>query len=329
MRILIYGGGSVGLGMASCLIKAGAEVHILAREAAVALLRAQGLRRGGLFGPCHAPPESFSCSSRLDEIAPGMIFDFVLVCVKSFDTGLAARDLARHPSLWEPRTRIVLCQNGWGNREAFLAHLSGLPTYNARVITGFTHPQGNQVEITVHAEAVHVGTLGGEDLSGLETLCAALSAGDLPSRVTPHIERDLWAKMLYNCSLNPLGVIFGVTYGALADSAHTRQIMDATHDEIFAVMAAAGYQTHWKSASAYREIFYGQLVPATASHYSSTLQDIQAGKRTEIDALNGAVVELGREHAVWAPIDAMLCQMVKFQESRHLTHRGSTAGNQT
>jgi len=321
----------VGLGLSSCLIEAGASVQIVARPAAVTLLRAAGLRRGGIFGAFTAPPSAFACAATLDEIlaqpaAPaeppsqGVAladpFDFILICVKSFDTVAAARDLARHPALRAAPTSLVLCQNGWGNREAFLDECPGAPLYSARVITGFSRPRANEVEITVHADAMHLGALGSEPLVALEPLCAALIRGGLPCAVTPHIERDLWAKMLCNCSLNPLGALFDVPYGALAGSVPTRAIMNAVHEEIFRVLRAAGLRTHWPDAAAYQADFYARLVPATAAHCSSTLQDIRAGKRTEIEALSGAIVALARRHALPVPVNETLYQMVKYLEAR-------------
>jgi 2-dehydropantoate 2-reductase len=318
MRVLILGGGAVGLGLASCLIKAGAEVHIVARAATARLLREEGLRRGGIFGDHAAPPGSFGASSGTREVPLGPPFDFILVCVKSFDTPAAAADLARAPALRGPHTRVILCQNGWGNRETFLAYLPGVPLYSARVITGFSRPRPNEVEITVHADPMHVGTLGGEPLAGVEPLCTAITAGGLPCEMTPWIGRDLWAKMLYNCSLNPLGAIFDVPYGALADSEYAREIMNAIHEEVFQVMRVTGHETHWADATAYQRAFYGHLVPSTAVHCSSTLQDIRAGKRTEIDALNGAIVTLGQRHRIAVPVNTTIYRMVKFQEARHL-----------
>jgi 2-dehydropantoate 2-reductase len=316
MRVLVYGGGAVGLGLASCLIQAGAAVQIVARPATAARLSAEGLERTGIFGDCTAPPGAFAAYAGLDEIPPGVPFDFILVCVKSFDTVRAAADLARRPDLVALPACLVLCQNGWGNHEKFLEVLSGPPLYSARVITGFRRPRENAVEITVHAEAVHIGTLDTEPLGAVEPLCAALTRGGLPCETTPAIARDLWAKMLYNCALNPLGAVFGVRYGALAASPHSRAIMDTILDEIYAVMGAAGHQTHWPDAAAYRQVFYEKLIPSTAAHFSSTLQDLRAGKRTEIDALSGAVVALGRRHGIAAPVNATLHAMVKFQEGR-------------
>lgn len=316
MRVLIYGGGAVGLGLASCLIKAGAQVHILTRPTAAERLRAEGLFRSGLFGDFHARPGAFTVSGLLAEMPVGGGFEFILICVKSFDTEAAAMDLSVHAGRLGPEAKIVLCQNGWGNREAFWAYLNDFPVYSARVITGFRRLAENAVEITVHADAMHLGALGGEALAPLEPLGRAIEEGGLPCRVTGKIGHDLWAKMLYNCSLNPLGAIFDVPYGALAESEHARAIMDELHEEIFRVMQAAGYETHWPDAAAYQADFYGRLVPATAGHFSSTLQDIRAGKRTEMDALNGAIVKLGSLHHIAVPVNETVYRLVRFREGR-------------
>ena len=90
--------------------------------------------------------------------------------------------------------------------------------------------------------------------------------------------------------------------------------MNLIIDEIFMVMEAAGYRTHWDSARTYQTAFYGTLIPSTAEHFSSTLQDLQAGKRTEIDALNGAVVALGKAYGVAVPANELVCQLIKFLE---------------
>jgi 2-dehydropantoate 2-reductase len=315
MDVLIYGGGAVGLGIASCLIRPGDRVEVLARPETAAALKTEGLRRTGIFGCTHARPDAFRCCSSLDEAAGGP-YDFVLICTKSFDSASAAKDLAEHEPRLGPSATFVLLQNGWGNAEAFSAHFAKRRIYNARVITGFHRHRPNEVEITVHADAIHIGSLFAADLSAIEPLARAIRAGGIPCESTDSIEKDLWAKMLYNCALNPLGAILGVPYGALADAASTRALMDRIVEEVFAVMVAAGYQTHWPQPRQFLDIFYSRLVPDTAAHESSMLQDITAGRRTEIDALNGAVIRLAQEHRIPVPYNLAVYNLVRFLESR-------------
>jgi 2-dehydropantoate 2-reductase len=314
MDVLIHGGGAVGLGIASCLIRPGNRVEIVARPGTVAVLHREGLLRTGIFGRVHAKPEAFGCYASLDEVAGGPC-DFVLICTKSFDSAAAAKDLAGHEDRIGRGARLVLFQNGWGNAEAFAARFEKNRIYNARVITGFRRPRPNEVEVTVHADAIHVGSLFATDLSVVEPLCRAIREGGIPCESTAAIEKDLWAKMLYNCALNPLGAILGVPYGALAAAATTRSLMDRIVEEVFAVMTAAGYRTHWSEPSQFLQVFYSRLVPDTAEHKSSTLQDIAAGKRTEIEALNGAVIQLAEKHRIAVPYNLAIYDLIKFLET--------------
>jgi 2-dehydropantoate 2-reductase len=238
------------------------------------------------------------------------------VCTKSFDSAGAAEDLSRHQGLFAQNTKIILCQNGWGNAEKFLAHFPKERIYSARVITGFTRHKPNEVEITVHADAIHIGSLFDCPLAALEPLAKSITAGGIECIVVPDIEKDLWAKMLYNCALNPLGAILDVPYGALAQNQWSRDLMNRITEEVFGVLLAAGFRTHWQSADDFLKIFYEKLVPDTASHKSSTLQDIAAGRKTEIDALTGQVLLLADKYKIDVPCNLTIFSFIKFLENR-------------
>lgn len=315
MRVVVYGAGAVGLGIASCLLKSGCQVHMIGRDDTVAALGAFGLSRTGIFGCFHAEGGTFGAGTSLAELPPAP-YDFVLICTKSFDSAVAAEDLAGHPDRIGATAKLVLCQNGWGNAEVFVRHFEPERIYNARVITGFHRHKPNEVEITVHAEAIHIGSLFSSDLAGIDELCRCISDGGVPSEPTGQIARDLWAKMLYNCALNPLGAILKVPYGALAEQATTRELMEHIIREVFEVMTVSGYETHWPRPEDFIEVFYGQLVPDTAEHESSMLQDISAGRRTEIGALNGAILKLAEGCGLVVPHNRAMYSLIKFAESR-------------
>jgi 2-dehydropantoate 2-reductase len=315
MKVLIYGTGAVGLGLASCLLKSRADVGLIARAKTVTSLRQGGLLRTGIFGRFHAPPDSFSASERLDDIKKEK-FDYILVCTKSFDSADAADDLFRHQGLFDKNTRIILCQNGWGNAEKFLAHFPKERIYSARVITGFTRHKPDEVEITVHADAIHIGSLFGCPLAAVEPVAKAIAAGGIECITVSDIEKDLWAKMLYNCALNPLGAILGVPYGKLAQNQWSRDLMNRIIYEVFGVMAAAGFATHWQSADDFLKVFYDKLVPDTAGHKSSTLQSIAAGRKTEIDALTGQVLLLADKYKIDVTCNRTIFAIIRFLEGK-------------
>jgi 2-dehydropantoate 2-reductase len=315
MKVLIYAAGSVGLGIASCLLKSDIQTDLITRQETVRALKVDGLVRKGLFGDWTAQPATFGCFLSLGDLSVGE-YDHVLVCCKSFDSLNAAKDLFQHKRLFGKSTKITLFQNGWGNAEIFASFFEKSSVYNARVITGFQRFANNEVNITAHADVINIGSLFNGDLLVLQGLCKAISAGGIPCAVTDAIEKDLWAKMIYNCLLNPLGAIMGVAYGALAEQKVSREIMDGIAAEIFQVMAAAGYQTHWDSSEDFLKAFYSILIPPTARHKSSMLQDIQAGKKTEIDALNGAIIELAGKREINVPFNQTVHNLVKFMETK-------------
>ena len=315
MRALIYGGGAVGLGLASCLLKSEVQVDIVARNNTVKALQAEGLKRTGIFGDYLAKPSQFDCYSTLGEIAN--IYDYILVCTKSFDSPGAARDLFQHKTLFDEKTKIVLFQNGWGNAEAFLSFFEKEIIYSARVITGFQRTRPNEVKITVHADSIHIGSLFGADLLCVKKLREAINDGDIPCEIVQDVVKDIWEKMLYNCALNPLGAILDVPYGELAEEESTRSIMNGIIEEVFDVMTKAGYETHCKTVKDFLDIFYDKLVPSTAAHKSSTLQDIEAKKPTEIEALNGAVIKLAENLGIPVPCNSVVYNIIKFIEKKN------------
>lgn len=317
MNILVYGGGAVGLGLAGALIQAGENVTIIARRKTADILREKGLARKGIFGDLQWPSRRF----QVFESPPAQgesAYDHILVCTKSYDSAAIAQALGENTHLFGDQTQIVLCQNGWGNADHFVSRFGPDRLYNARIITGFQKIAENTVHITVHADAIRIGSLFRTQTNRIEGLCAALTKGGIPCEATRHIDRDLWAKLLYNCALNPLGAIFQVPYGDLGDSPHTRDIMETIIREIFSVMTHAGYKTYWDVPEKYLTHFFDKLIPMTAKHEASMLQDIRAKKPTEIDALNGAVVRLGHCHGVATPANQQICRMIQFAEERYL-----------
>jgi 2-dehydropantoate 2-reductase len=315
LQVVVFGAGAVGLGLASALLAGGAGIGIVARAATADALRRRGLMRSGLFGPHRAPPGSFAVAEQVDALPTGTA-DFVLVATKAFGTEVAAEALAAAPQVIGSHTRFVLCQNGWGSAERFAIHLPRKRVFSARVITGFRRKASHEVEITVHAEPIHVGSLFGASCDEVEPLCSAIAAGGIACVPSQQIAEDLWAKLLYNATLNPLGAIVNVNYGALDDSPHTRRVMEAIAHETFAAMRAGGFRTHWPSADAWLSDFRERLLPPTAAHESSMLQDLRAGRRTEIEAITGAVVELAARHGIDVPVSRSLLELVRFLERR-------------
>ncbi len=311
MNVLLYGGGAVGLGLTSFLLQSGVSVDIITRTETVKALQEKGLFRTGMFGNAEFSPDRFRAVSKLCEMEQPLEYDYLLVCTKLFDVDYAAQDISRHADKLGSHFKIIICQNGWGSEDRFLAHFSKERIFNARIITGFKRLEPNHINVTVHADAVHIGSVYGAKSEGLSDLAKAIDGSGLPCKLCDDVAKDLWSKMLYNCALNPLGAVLKKSYGELGENPYTREIMNHLIAEIFEVMAANGYETRWQTPEEYQRVFYGEFVPATAAHRSSTLQSLEQGRRIEIDGLTGTILGLARAKQVAVPYNAMLYAMVK------------------
>jgi 2-dehydropantoate 2-reductase len=316
LRIAILGVGAVGLGLATALARPGERLLLVGRdpETARAITR-EGIRRSGLFGTAHVPPAELRI-----ELDPGVLVeaapDWLLVCTKAHSTGSVARALAPLAPRLADHTRLVLCQNGWGNEAPFLPFWPRERLLHARVITGFHRRSPTDVEITAHAQPIALGSLLGPAPNDLPALAARIDAGGIPAETHEDMRAVLWAKMLYNCSLNPLGALARRRYGELTADPATRVLVETVIREIFAVLSAAGVEVAWPDADAYLESFHAELIPPTARHESSMLQDLRAGRPTEIEALCGAVERLGAEAGVSTPTVSALATLVRAAEAR-------------
>jgi len=313
-HILLIGAGSVGLGLSSALLTAGGALTILSRPDGASEIKTKGITRTGIFGTVQTPQSSVTIITNLSELKT--LPTMVIVCVKSFNSKEIAILLKRY---FEGATAghmvpVILFQNGYGNYEIFCKFFPKERIFNARVITGFIRKSFTEVEITAHADAIHIGHMDGYITDHINNLCDLLSQGGIPTEPSETIEKDIWSKILFNALLNPLGAIRNVPYGDLASHLDTKLIMNAIAGEIFEVIEKYGYRSHYKNREAFLEHFYRFLIPLTQKHESSMLFDIRKGRKTEIDSLNGAIVNLAKGKDISVPVNEKIVYRIKRLE---------------
>jgi len=311
MRVLIFGAGALGQALGCMLAAAGHEISLVIRKRFMDAIAENGLRVTGIFGDFIARPGQINLLENLDN-SDGSEFDAAIITTKSYDTRTAIDAIAAMENF---TGKVVSMQNGCGNMEQVEQRFGPERTFGARVITGFEITGPGEVAITVTADAVHIGSCQrGQIPAFAEQLARAIDQAGLPCIAVEDIYQDLFAKLLYNCALNPLGAVLGVHYGALGERQETRRIMDAVMDETFAVIKGLGGSTPWPEADSYRQVFYEKLLPATYNHRPSMLQDLENNKPTEVEALVGYVAKNGKQLAIATPTCAMLADLVRFKE---------------
>lgn len=312
MRILIAGAGALGSVFGGFLRRAGEDVTLLGRPAHLDAIAAGGLHIDGLWGAHRVGGFAVAADPR----ALRGPYDLILLPVKSYDTVPMATAVA--PLLAGDGVMISL-QNGLGNVEQVEDAVGARRALGARVIFGATIPRPGAVLVTVFADPTAIGSLvpglHPERDAAARRWAARIDAAGVPAVPSETLPALLWAKVFYNAALNPLGALLDVHYGALPEDPHSRELMDAVIDEAFAVAGADGVTLRWPDAAAYRAEFYGRLVPATYDHRSSMLQDLERGRRTEVDAITGAVWRRGERHGIATPVNATLTRLLRAVES--------------
>jgi 2-dehydropantoate 2-reductase len=309
-QILVAGAGALGSVVGGLLARAGHAVTLLGRRPHLDAVARDGLLIVGPVGPHRVA--GLACVS--DGRALAGRWDVILLTVKAFDTAAAAAEVAAHLA---PDGVLVSLQNGLGNLEAAAEAVGAARVLGGRVIFGAELVRPGHARVTVFADPVLIGSPDARDArlaAAAARWAAALDNAGVPTAASDRIVATLWEKVLYSAALNPLGALRGLTYGQLAADADGRAVMDRVIAEAFAVARAEGVALAWPDDAAYRDVFYGRLVPSTAAHRSSMLQDLERGRRTEIDAINGAVAARGAARGVPAPANQALTHLVRARE---------------
>jgi 2-dehydropantoate 2-reductase len=136
----------------------------------------------------------------------------------------------------------------------------------------------------------------------------------IPCRLSDNIEGELWLKLLRNCALNAISALGRARYGQIAQNDDAKKLMEQIVDEVLAVARAArvalpGVDDRESGMAAAME-----LATQMAGAFSSTAQDLNRGRSTEIDALNGYVSRRGAELGIPAPVNHALFTLVKLAE---------------
>jgi len=308
--ILVAGSGALGSVVGGLLARAGYPVTLLGRRPHLDAITRDGLLLDGLFGTYRV--NGLTCVT--DARTLDRRFAAILLTVKTFDTAATAAEVAPHLA---PDGVLVSLQNGLGNLEAAAEAAGAGRVLGGRVIFGAELVRPGHARVTVFADPVLIGAPDARDArlaAAAARWATAMDRAGVPTAATDRIVATLWEKVLYSAALNPLGALRGLTYGQLAADPDGRAVMDCVIAEAFGVARAEGVALAWPDDAAYRAVFYGRLVPATAAHRSSMLQDIDRGRRTEIDAINGAVAARGTAHGVPAPANQALTHLVRARE---------------
>jgi 2-dehydropantoate 2-reductase len=298
VRICIVGCGAVGSLFAATLAQLD-DVEVWAfdaNRAHVDAINASGLRLSGADDVLGWP----RATSVADELPA---CDFGIVATKAMHTGAAVTATAHAFA----DGCVASVQNGIGNEEEIAAHV-------ARVIRGTTFPAGRllapgHVQWDVKGDT----TLGPFEpspapLAEIERLAAACTRAGMPTHAVADARGPQWRKVIFNAATNPVGAITGLTHGRVCEDPALRRLVSSLVDEGKAVAAAQGIEL---DADPEELIDHAARPDVAYDHKASMLQDVEAGRATEIDFLNGGIARFGRELGVPTPLNDAIRALVK------------------
>ena len=314
MHFLVFGAGAIGSVFGGLLAKSGHLVTLIGRKAHMDAIAHDGLVIDGIWGR-HVIRENIIPSTELTPrlVSDSPVFDLCLLTVKSYDTADAVQTLCKYLS--NP-PKVLSLQNGLGNIETIAHFLGPSKTIGGRVIFGVEYQKPGVVTVTVAADSTKIGSVAGSiQRHEIEHFAALFTQAGIPTEATDDIIRYIWGKVLYNCSLNPLATLLNVPYGKLLSNCAAREIMQELITEIFTVARLLSVKLDWDTPEEYTNVLFSELIPRTFQYHPSMLQDVQRGKRTEIDALNGAIAQYAEQLGCEAPMNALMRDLIKAKES--------------
>jgi 2-dehydropantoate 2-reductase len=281
-------------------------VSLLGRPWHLDAIQKNGLMISGIWGEYRM--KAFDLYRNVEEIQKaGAQFDLIILTVKSYDTEEAAPAVAR---LMSPETMLLTFQNGLGNIETILRHIKPEQFLVGRVIFGAEISPGH-AKVTVSADSLSIGALPGVEPKVVpERIAGVFTNSKMPAKAVSDIIAEIWAKVIYNCALNGLCALHEMPYGKILENPETSAAMEAVVHECYAVALKKGVKLEPATADAYLSLLKSSLIPKTAAHYPSLLQDIQKGKRVDIDALNGAIVRMGEELGIPTPVNRTILEQI-------------------
>ncbi len=287
--ILLVGTGALATLFAARLAGAGQDVTMLGTwQAGLDALRKYGARLDDAPGlPVHVTADPLECK--------GIRYGIVLV--KSWQTERAARQLSQ--CLADDGLAISL-QNGLGNNEILAEVLGGNRVGQGITTLGATLLAPGQVHLGGEGKVVL------EKCPPLDPLVEMLCESNFDVEVADDIRAQVWGKLVLNAAINPLTALLRVKNAGLIENRYARELACQIAVEAAAIARGLGISLPFPDPVLAVEAVAKQ----SGENYSSMLQDVLRGAKTEIDAINGKIVQLAERQGLPVPVNRTMCLLI-------------------
>ncbi|MEM9432362.1 MAG: ketopantoate reductase family protein [Pseudomonadota bacterium] len=307
--VAVFGGGSVGLCLAAHFAKAGARVVLLVRNASLDTMQDAPLSVSGLLGDHVISTDAYSVCDAAAPTQEVLGCDMLIMTTKAYDLHQALAPFAQK----ERCPPLLLLQNGMGAAEIAREVVgTDVPIYSSAMMIGMVRQSATSVDVTAQSSPILCGSLLGDPEEPLQSMLHVAEQGFVPMAHDPSIRETIAFKLLFNSCMNPTGALTAQTYGELLENPDSRDLIIGLADETLAAYAKAFNYRPADNGEHYVDDILSKIIfPRAQGHQSSMLQDLQAGRMTEIDFLNGAIIRLADDVGLPSVRHRSISQLIK------------------
>lgn len=309
MKIAILGAGAMGSLLGGQLALGGKDVVLLDVDQA----HLDAINQNGLT----VEFDDASRTARLPAMRPTALqqpVDLLVLLTKTYHTEAALQDAK---GAIGPDTAVLTIQNGLGNA-ARVASVVPLE----RVLIGMNLYNGARQgpgRVSTHGEGkIVLWSADGKERPAAQCIAEEFASAGVTCVADPNVEKAIWEKICFNTGMNPVAALTRSTVGGMGD--HGSELVMSIVSESCAVARAAGFDVNEENVRNTVKMAFAKH----RGHKSSMFQDMAAGRRTEIDAINGAIADIADRLGVPAPINRALARLVRLAEASAAAAREST-----
>ena len=314
MKIVMLGAGALGSTIGGTLAIGGNDVHFVDMwQEHVDLINKDGLHMTNEKEDWYVRVDARTTADTIGEA------DLVIVLVKSFATKQAVEQL-KQTNVIGKNTLVMSLQNGLGNEETIASVIGSENVISGKTYVGGRLIQAGYISAGVQGKWTYIGELNGEITDRIQTVCNVFNDAGLLCEVSDNIKGLIWDKLLINVAAGALCGITRLPYGPLYEEDYIKDVEVAAIQEGIQVAKAAGVvlksedpQYPWVAAS--------EGLPGTFK--TSILQSLELKRPTEIDFINGSIVEWGKKYGIATPVNQTLVACVKGIEKYILKYEPS------
>ena len=298
MNIVIFGAGAIG-SLFGSLLSNNNNVTLIGRKNHVKKIKENGLTIKGKT----KINVKIDATDNLNKI--NFDPDLLIITVKSYDTKSA---IIKAKSIITEKTIVLSLQNGLDNYEIIKKLIP-----SKQIILGITTHGAffSKPGIICHTGIgkTLLGEINGLDTDRIKKISNIFNEGNINTTISKDIFIEIWYKAIINSSINPLTTIFKCKNGYLLKNPILEKIVEYICIESTNIANAHGIKISYQNALNRTK----DVIRKTSENYSSMLQSYSKGKRTEIDSINGKLVDIGRIHKIDSSINKSIVYLIKSQ----------------